>query len=146
MSERVTVRQNSRFETEILASDPYEPESEAMAPVHATHELTPYGMLLASLGGCTAIVLHTYAQNHGVALQEVEIRLQYERHFQKDCEECEEIDEYSERIREEIVLRGELSERERRRLTAVAHHCPIYKMLRAGVEIESEVVEVANRE
>lgn len=88
MSEKVIVRQNSKFETEFFASDP---ESGKQHHVDHVNDLTPYGMLLASLGTCTTVLLHTYAKNHGIKLDEAEITLRYERVFRDDCRNCEEI-------------------------------------------------------
>ncbi|MGB9776194.1 MAG: OsmC family protein [Anaerolineae bacterium] len=141
MSEQIIVRQNREFLTEILAPDPHHPEDPQVYPVEHIYHLTPYGMLLASLATCTAIVLHTYAQNHGVALEEVELRLGYERVFADDCRDCEAIDEYREQIVEEIVLKGNLSPQERQRLLIVSRHCPVHKMLHQGIEVVSRLAE-----
>jgi len=141
MGEKVIVRQNSRFETEILALDPHDPDAHHFYPVGDVRQLTPYGMLLAGLGSCTSIVLHTYAQHHGVDLQEVELRLQYDRIFADDCEDCEGIEEYREQIEAEIVLSGELAPQERKRLLRVSRHCPIHKILKQGIEVQSRLAE-----
>jgi len=139
MGERVIVRMNSRFEAEILAVDPHLPDSDQLHPVEGILQLTPYGMLLASLGACTAIVLHTYAQNHDVDLAEVELHLQYARVFSEDCEQCEEVDQYTEQIAERIMLSGELTPQERHRLFLVSRHCPIHRMLSQGIEVTSRL-------
>jgi putative redox protein len=141
MGEKVIVRQNSDFGTLILAADPHDPESDHLHPVEGLHQLTPYGMLLSSLGSCTAIVMHTYAQHHHVHLDEVELRLEYGRVFKDDCEDCEGIDEYEERIEEEIVLMGDLSPQDRKRLFAVSKQCPIHKMVQRGIEIRSQLAD-----
>jgi len=132
---------NSRFETEVLAVDPHLPDSDQLHPVEGITQLTPYGMLLASLGACTAIVLHTYAQNHEVDLDEVELRLQYARVFSEDCEQCEDIGQYTEQIAEQIVLSGELTPQKRHRLFLVSRHCPIHRMLSQGIEVTSRLEE-----
>lgn len=139
MGESVIVRQNSKFETEILALDPHDPAASQFHPVENVYHLTPYGMLLAGLGSCTAIVLHTYAQHHGVDLQEVELQLEYNRVFADDCVECEGIQEYREQIGEEIVLVGDITPQERKRLFAVSKHCPIHKMLAGGIKVQSRL-------
>jgi len=139
MGESVIVRQNSKFETEILALDPHDPAARQFHPVENVYHLTPYGMLLAGLGSCTAIVLHTYAQHHGVDLQEVELQLEYDRVFADDCVECEGIQEYREQIGEEIVLVGDITPQERKRLFAVSKHCPIHKMLAGGIKVQSRL-------
>ena len=141
MGESVIVRQNSQFHTEVLALDPHDPDARQFHPVEAVHQLTPYGMLLAGLGSCTAIVIHTYAQHHGVGVKEVELRLTYDRVFADDCEECESIEEYVEQIEEEILLVGDLTPAERRRLYMVSKHCPIHKMLTRGIEVKSRLEE-----
>jgi putative redox protein len=141
MGESVIVRQNSDFETEILARDPHDPDAHQFYPVDDVHQLTPYGMLLSGLGSCTGIVLHTYAQYHGVDLQEVELRLKYDRVFADDCKDCERIEEYREQIEEEITLIGELTPQDRRRLFMVSRHCPIHKMLAHGIEVKSHLAQ-----
>jgi uncharacterized OsmC-like protein len=141
MGERVIVRQDSEFETEILALDPHDPDAHEFQPVVHVHQLTPYGLLLAGLGACTAIVLHTYAQYHDVALDEVELHLTYDRVFADDCKECEGIEEYKEQIDEEISLTGSLTAEERERLHLVSRHCPIHKMLVHGIEVQSRLAQ-----
>lgn len=138
MAEIVIVRQNSRFETDFMAADTegtHQAERE-LHPVHAIHELSPYGLLLASLGACTAILLHSYAQNHNVKLQEVEMRMTYGRVFARDCAECEEQDKYSEGIDAEVGFVGELSPAERNKLFLIAQHCPVHKILHNGMRTE----------
>jgi len=141
MAERVIVRQNRMFETEILAADPHVPDSDHLHPVEHVHQLTPYGMLLAGLAACTAIVLHTYARYHDVALDEVELRAQYDRVFAEDCENCEGIEEYKEQIEEEIALTGDLTPQERSRLLVISRQCPIHKMISHGIEVQSHLAE-----
>ena len=141
MAEKVIVRQNSQFEIEILALDPHDHDAHEFHIVEDIRQLTPYGMLLASVGSCTAIVLLTYAQHHGVDLHEVELRLEYDRIFEQDCEHCEGIQGYEERIEEEIVLTGELTPAERNRLYMVSRHCPIHKMLAGGIEVRSALAQ-----
>lgn len=143
MAERVTIRQKSNFETEFWAAAPDGEEGGHLHPVGGLHELTPYGMLLASLGGCTAIVLNTYASNHGLPLEQVELRLSYERRFDDDCENCERIQDYREVISEEIVLHGALDEKQRQKLYQVSKQCPIHKMLVSGAPVESRLLEGA---
>jgi uncharacterized OsmC-like protein len=139
LAESVIVRQNSSFEIEILAQDPHNPQDDQFHPVDALYHLTPYGMLLSGLGSCTAIVLHTYAQHHDVNLDEVELRLTYDRVFADDCVECEDIQEYREQIDEQVVLTGDLTPQDRRKLFSVSKHCPIHRMLLQGIEVRSHL-------
>lgn len=139
MTERVIVRQNSDFEIEFEALDPNKGESAQIRPVLKIHELTPYTMMLASLGACTAIVLHTYAQNHDINLQEVELDLRYQRVFQHDCENCEDIERYDEQIEQTLSLTGDLKDNQRQKLFRVSQQCSVHKILESGIEIRSEL-------
>jgi len=143
MPERIVVRQKNTFEIEFLAADPHgdDARDQPLKLVSAIHELTPYGMMLAGLGSCTSILLHTYAQNHGVDLHEVELRLSYDRVFQEDCETCEEGQEYREQINKDVVLRGDLSPKERKKLFVISKLCPVHHILKDGVTTSSRLVE-----
>jgi len=146
MGERVVVTQDRDFITTVEAADPHRPESDELQEVHHVHELTPYGMMMLSLASCTGIVLHTYAQHHGIGLHEVSFDMTYDRIFAEDCAECEDINEYQEHIDEAVSLRGELSEAERKRLLRVSHQCPIHKILQDGMTVESYLAEDGSRE
>jgi putative redox protein len=141
MSERVVLRQKINFETEIRAADPHDPESDDLQPVEQVFSLTPYGMLLVSLAGCTAVLLNTYAQNHNIGLTEVELRMEFSRVFADDCEQCEEVDEHGEVIEEEIVFRGDMTPAQRQKLLMISRHCPIHRMLHEGIEVHSRLVD-----
>jgi putative redox protein len=138
MAERVVLRQNERFEVEILAASPHTEDSEALEPVERLHHLTPYGMLLVSLGSCTAILLHSYAQNRGLKLREVELHLTYARDFKHDCDNCEGADQYDERIDLEIALTGEITEQEHEKLLLVSRQCPIHKIIKGGIQVSTK--------
>jgi len=141
MAERVIVKQDRKFHTQFSAADPEDIQSNVFEPVEDIHQLTPYGMLLSSLASCTALVIHTFAQNHDIKLQEVELHMSYQRVFREDCEDCEEERDYSEEISERILLEGDLSSADREKLLHVAHFCPIYKMMVDGITINSSLIE-----
>ena len=141
MAEQIIVRQNSNYETEFLSLPQHDEQVHYFYPVQEMQQLTPYGMLLASLGSCTAVVLHSYAQHHGIDLQAVELHLIYDRVFREDCEHCVGIAEYQEQIDEEITLIGDLGPEMRQKLFAVSKHCPIHKMLSQGIKVESRLAQ-----
>lgn len=144
MAEHVIVRQNNNFEIDFQVADPNDPESEELRSVGHIHELDPYGMLLASVGACTAIVLHTYARHHDVGLKEVELDLKYKRDFQQDSENSENTDRYEEQIEERLTFTGDLTEADRQKLYQVAKQCSIHRMLEDGIEIDSQMKDRPN--
>ena len=141
MAEKVIIRQKRNFETEIRALDPHADDEGEFFYVEDARQLTPYGMLLTSLGACTAIVVNTYAQNHEVDLQEVELHLTYSRDFNEDCENCTEIEKYEEHIEDEIFFYGDLNEQDVQRLFQVSKACSIHKMLEDGIQIDPQLGE-----
>jgi uncharacterized OsmC-like protein len=141
MPERVIVRLNKRFETGFWSVDPSQPDSKDFQPVERLPELTPYGMLLASIASCTAQVVITYAQHHDIPLEEVELQQAYHRNYKEDCDNCEDIDRYDEHILEQIAFVGDLNPDQREKLFNIAHQCPIAKMFQTGIPIETELLE-----
>jgi uncharacterized OsmC-like protein len=146
MAKHVIVRQNREFEIEFRVLDPRDSESDEAEPVTHIHELTPYTLLLASLGACTTIVLNTYAQNHDVDLQAVQVRLRYKRVFQHDCENCEDIEHYEDQIHEELTVIGDLTDQEQNKLFHISKQCSVHRILEAGIEIQSQLVDTGGKE
>lgn len=136
MTEKILIRLDHQFRLEVESLDPE--TGEDFAPVYDITDLTPYGMLLAGLGSCTAMVVNTYADNHQIDLEAVELHLEYERVFDEDCENCENIDRYEEHIYERIEFFSDLSKEIEDKLLKIAHYCPIEKMMTQGIEIISE--------
>jgi len=141
MSERMVVWQDDKFVTRYWVEMEGESEKGKLEEVDELHKFNPYNLMLGSLGACTAIVLHTYAQHHQLKLKEVKIHLGYDRDYLKDCEECETGGKYSEEIHEDILLKGDLSGEARQKLLTIAHACPIYRMFKEGIPIHARLVE-----
>ncbi|RME24465.1 MAG: OsmC family peroxiredoxin [Deltaproteobacteria bacterium] len=132
--ERVVVTMDSRYRAEFRALPENGPEP---VRVRKIDQMTPYAMMLAGLGSCTAIVLHTFAANHGIALERVRIDLRYGRDYRKDCEQCSPDTSYTEKITKHIELEGSLTDADRKKLHRVAEYCPIRKILANGIEVEN---------
>lgn len=141
MTERVIVIQNNNFEIEFQTTNPHDSDSDEFQSVKHINELTPYTMLLSGVGACTSIVLHTYAQNHGVNLHEVVLQLKYERIFQEDHQNASSSGGFEEKIVESLMLRGDLSDQDRQKLFKVSQQCSIHKMLESGIEIKSQLID-----
>ena len=138
MSERVVVYQDKSFRTQFQAADPDHKTSEDLENVMHLHNLTPYGMLLASLGACTAIVVNSYAGHHDIPLRGVTVDASYDRVFTEDCEDCDINNKYEEIIRESIRFEGNLDEKQIERLHKVAGACSVRRMLENGIRVETK--------
>lgn len=101
---------------------------------------TPYDMLAAALGGCTAMTLHFYAKREKLPLEGVEITVMHDRQHAKDCADCVSETGFIHRFRVEIRLDGALSEEQRQKLLVIAGRCPVAKTLQAEIRIDEALV------
>jgi uncharacterized OsmC-like protein len=100
---------------------------------------TPYALLLAALGACTAITLRLYARTKGWPLETVEVRLSHDKIHAKDCTTCETKEGRLDRIEREIVVGGPLTEEQRNRLGEIADRCPVHRTLTSEIHIHTRV-------
>ena len=97
---------------------------------------TPYEILLGSLAACTTITLRLYAEHKGIALEGVDVELDFDRVHAEDCVDCDErADGLIERIESRVVFHGTFDEPQKKRLAQVAQRCPVHKTLAQGVHI-----------
>jgi putative redox protein len=101
---------------------------------------TPYDMLAAALGGCTAMTLHFYARREGIPLEEVAVRVTHDRQHAKDCADCMTKTGFIHRLRVELAVTGPLSLEQTERLVAVAARCPVARTLQAEIRIDHALV------
>ena len=99
--------------------------------------LSPYDLLLASFGACTAMTLRLYAGRKALPLEDVHVRLVHGRVHATDCQKPEEATSKVDAIDREISLIGPLSEEQRLKLMEIADKCPVHRTLSAGVLIRT---------
>ena len=102
---------------------------------------TPYDLLLASLGTCTAMTLRMYADRKEWPLGEVEVRLRHSKIHAKDCESCVTEKGKIDRIDRTLRLDGDLSDEQRARLVEIADRCPVHRTLTSETVIFTELLE-----
>jgi len=137
MAEQVVVRQGRNYVTSYRASEP-ESTNSGLRAAQQLNDLTPYGMVLAGLGTCTAFVVNTYAEHHGLPVDAVVLTLEYQRSFKDDCAHCEEIDKYEDQIHMVVAVEGDLSPEQKEKLFKIAMHCPVHKMLLSGIKVKAK--------
>lgn len=98
---------------------------------------TPYELLTAALGSCTAMTVQLYARRKGYPLEEVAVEVEHDRSHAKDCDDCVEDRDSAgiEALHRRIVVRGNLTDEQRDDLLRVAARCPVHRTLAAAPEI-----------
>jgi putative redox protein len=140
MAAPVVARSSSLFVTEVTAGphrwildEPREAGGTDRGP-------TPYDMLAAALGGCTAMTLHFYARREKLPLADVTVRVTHDRQHAQDCADCMTKAGFIDRMRVDIALSGSLSEEQAKHLLAVAARCPVAKTLESEIRVEHALV------
>lgn len=101
--------------------------------------LSPYDLLCASLGACTAMTLRLYADLKSIPLERVSVELKHDKIHAEDCAECETREGKIDRIERLISLEGNLEPQHRARLLAIADKCPVHRTLHSEVLIRTEL-------
>ena len=105
---------------------------------------SPYEMLSAALGACTAMTLRMYAQRKNWPLEAVQVVLEHAKIHAADCAECETHTGKIDRIERDIRIEGDLSAEQRARLLEIADMCPVHRTLHAEVQIVTRAVSAAS--
>ena len=100
---------------------------------------TPYDLLLASLGACTAITLRMYADRKNWPLENMRISLNHTKMHAQDCEHCETKTGQIDHISRDIELAGPLNEEQRSRLLEIADHCPVHRTLQREIVVKTSM-------
>jgi putative redox protein len=98
---------------------------------------SPYELLLAALGSCTAMTVRLYAQRRGYPLTDVTVRLEHSRIHADDCAHCETPDGYLDHIQRTVTLIGDLTPAQRTDLLRVADKCPVHKTLHSEIVVRT---------
>jgi putative redox protein len=92
---------------------------------------TPYDLLASALGACTVMTVRLYAERKAWPLQSVMVRVLHRR---------DRLDS-KDRFAREVVLAGDLTEDQRRRLLEIANRCPVHQTLERGSDVVTVLSE-----
>ncbi|MDP9412595.1 MAG: alpha/beta fold hydrolase [Pseudomonadota bacterium] len=104
---------------------------------------SPYQLLLAGLGACTAMTVRLYAKWKNIPLDRVSVDLRHSREHQADSATSATgpSNPKLERIERVVHLEGTLTEAVRARLLEIAERCPVHRTLVEPVQIDTRLAE-----
>ena len=96
---------------------------------------SPYELLLAALGTCTAMTIRMYASRKQLPLDAVRVKLRHEKIHAEDCDHCETATGKLDRIERHIELDGDLDADQHAALIAIANKCPVHRTLHGEIDL-----------
>jgi uncharacterized OsmC-like protein len=105
---------------------------------------SPYDLLLASLGACTAMTLKMYVERKKLPVTDVEVLLTFDRIHIDDCESCAKEerlnDQEVQHISRLIYVTGDVTEEQKERLLYIAGRCPVHVTLHSNPHVEDALI------
>jgi len=105
---------------------------------------SPYELLLAALGACTAMTLKLYIERKKLPITDVEVLLTFDRIHIDDCESCvkeERLnDQEIQHISRLIYVTGDVTEEQKERLLYIAGRCPVDVTLHSNPHVEDALI------
>jgi uncharacterized OsmC-like protein len=105
---------------------------------------SPYELLLAALGACTAMTLKMYVERKQLPVTDVEVLLTFDRIHIDDCESCvkeERLnDQEIQHISRLIYVTGDVTEEQKERLLYIAGRCPVHVTLHSNPHVEDALI------
>ena len=100
---------------------------------------TPYDLLNAALGTCTAMTMKMYADRKGWPFEGTTIEVTHERDHSHDCECALDEDVQVQALNRKIAVHGaELTDDQRAKIIEIADKCPVHRTLEGHLHIHTE--------
>jgi len=100
---------------------------------------SPYGLLTSALAACTAITLRMYANRKDWKVEEILVHVDQDQRYDEDSENCVSDNGKITFFDRSIEIKGELEEKQRKRLIEIADKCPVHKTLESKIKVETKV-------
>ena len=141
---RVKLTMKEGFRTQIIAGAHTLIADEPKEAGGTDEGPSPYELLLAALGACTAMTLKMYVERKNLPITDVEVSLTFDRIHIDDCESCvkeERLnDQEVQHISRLIYVTGDVTEEQKERLLYIAGRCPVHVTLHSNPHVEDALI------
>lgn len=99
---------------------------------------SPYQLVSAGLGACTAMTIRMYARRKQWPLDDVWVDVSHNKRHVESCETCDKPGKMDvfDRV---VYLHGDLSIEQQQRLLEIANKCPVHKTLHSASEVTTRL-------
>ncbi|MBS3738419.1 bifunctional alpha/beta hydrolase/OsmC family protein [Mesohalobacter halotolerans] len=101
----------------------------------------PYELVSGGLAACTAMTIQMYAKRKKWPVENVEVHI---NHKKDHCDDCKNINDKNSKIdifERDLILKGDLDDKQRQRLLEIANKCPVHKTLHSEVEVKTKLLD-----
>ncbi|SIO24923.1 putative redox protein [Rhodovulum sp. ES.010] len=133
---RVTEADPEGFQQDVVSGRHHLTADEPAAFGGTDRGLSPYGLLAAALGACTAMTVRMYARRKRWPLTDIRVDVAHDKLHARDAEAG--AGQKVDRFHRAVCLAGELDQDQRARLMQVADRCPVHQTLERASEIVTE--------
>ncbi|MFN1835483.1 OsmC family protein [Balneola sp. MJW-20] len=118
---------------ELTADEPMDvPNGQDLGP-------DPYDYLLMALGSCTVMTMKMYAGHKGWELGDIFVELRHNKKHVEDCKNCKDPKSRMDVIEKEIIIKGDLDQKQLDRLIDISKKCPVHRTLLSDISIETSL-------
>jgi uncharacterized OsmC-like protein/pimeloyl-ACP methyl ester carboxylesterase len=100
---------------------------------------SPYELVAAGLGACTAMTLRMYADRKKWDLQEVTVHLSHIREHAPDSQQSGQSTSMMSTFERELDLEGNLDDKQKQRLLEIANRCPVHRTLEGEIGVRTRL-------
>lgn len=101
----------------------------------------PYELVSGGLAACTAMTIQMYAKRKKWNVDTVEVHINHEKNHCSDCENINDKNSKIDIFDRDIILKGNLDQKQKQRLLEIANKCPVHKTLHSNIEVKTKLLE-----